>query len=442
MAFNIQSFVRISSSGNASNILLADGTYIGGPDYFTYITAQDLMATITGAGYFNTMAHDLDVYDRIYCVDSTGAQLDLYVASITSNPTLVTTGTAAVSGDVIGPAASTDNALVRFDGVTGKLVQNSVGILSDVGALSGLTLLDVDNVRIDLNTISSTNANGNINLTPNGTGLNVLANAQVTNVTASRAVVTDASSNLNESVTTAAELAFVNGVTSAIQTQIDTKISQSGAQIYAASATGNDTYVVTLSPVPSGYVNGMVLNVKPDTANTGPATINVNGLGAISILHADGSVLNSGDIGANQIVNLVYNSTGPKFQIQSALGSSAALTGNTYNVNQVAHGFTVGKVVYLNSTTYTAAIASADTTSEVVGIIISATDADNFVLQFGGRVTGLSALTAGSVYYLSPSAAGDLTATKPTTIGQVVKPLLVADTTTSGFWVNYLGALL
>jgi len=74
------------------------------------------------------------------------------------------------SGDVVGPASATDNALVRFDGTTGKLIQNSVGILADTGELSGLTRLDVDNIRIDGNTISSTNANGDINLTPNGTG--------------------------------------------------------------------------------------------------------------------------------------------------------------------------------------------------------------------------------------------------------------------------------
>ena len=43
------------------------------------------------------------------------------------------------SGDVTGPASSTDNALARFDSTTGKIIQNSVGILSDAGAISGLT---------------------------------------------------------------------------------------------------------------------------------------------------------------------------------------------------------------------------------------------------------------------------------------------------------------
>jgi hypothetical protein len=46
---------------------------------------------------------------------------------------------AGALGDVVGPASATDNALARFDLTTGKLIQNSVGILSDAGILTGLT---------------------------------------------------------------------------------------------------------------------------------------------------------------------------------------------------------------------------------------------------------------------------------------------------------------
>jgi hypothetical protein len=46
---------------------------------------------------------------------------------------------AGALGDVVGPASATDNALARFDTTTGKLIQNSVGILSDAGVLTGLT---------------------------------------------------------------------------------------------------------------------------------------------------------------------------------------------------------------------------------------------------------------------------------------------------------------
>jgi hypothetical protein len=46
--------------------------------------------------------------------------------------------TDAASGNVDGPASATDNALARFDGTTGKLIQNSVGLLSDLGILTGV----------------------------------------------------------------------------------------------------------------------------------------------------------------------------------------------------------------------------------------------------------------------------------------------------------------
>lgn len=75
-----------------------------------------------------------------------------------------------VTGNVIGPSSSTDNAVVRFNGTTGKLIQNSVAILSDTGQMTGLTLLDSGNLRLQGNTLSSTNSNGDINLTPNGSG--------------------------------------------------------------------------------------------------------------------------------------------------------------------------------------------------------------------------------------------------------------------------------
>lgn len=48
---------------------------------------------------------------------------------------------AGSAGDVVGPGSSTDNALVRFDGTTGKLVQNSAGVLDDSGNLSGIAAL-------------------------------------------------------------------------------------------------------------------------------------------------------------------------------------------------------------------------------------------------------------------------------------------------------------
>lgn len=85
----------------------------------------------------------------------------------------------------------------------------------------------VDNVRIDGNTISTTNTNGNLTLTPNGTGvvnpsaLTVTGNAIFSNATATTVPYLNASKVLTSSAVTPTELGYLTGVTSAIQTQIN-----------------------------------------------------------------------------------------------------------------------------------------------------------------------------------------------------------------------------
>lgn len=57
-------------------------------------------------------------------------------------------------GDVEGPASATDNAIVRFDGTTGKLVQNSAVTIADTtGDISGVgqlnaTTVDATNIEV------------------------------------------------------------------------------------------------------------------------------------------------------------------------------------------------------------------------------------------------------------------------------------------------------
>jgi hypothetical protein len=62
---------------------------------------------------------------------------------------------AGAAGDVVGPASATDNALARFDLTTGKLIQNSVGVLSDAGVLTGLTGL-TSSGNVTLSALTST----------------------------------------------------------------------------------------------------------------------------------------------------------------------------------------------------------------------------------------------------------------------------------------------
>lgn len=80
---------------------------------------------------------------------------------------------AAVTAQVVLGAfvtgALVDERLLRADGTT--KIQSSPVALTDAGAMSGLTQLTCDNLRLDGNTLSSQDTNGNIVLSPNGTGV-------------------------------------------------------------------------------------------------------------------------------------------------------------------------------------------------------------------------------------------------------------------------------
>lgn len=95
---------------------------------------------------------------------------------------------------------------------------------------------------------------------------------------------------------------------------------------YAADAEASDAYAIDLSPTPAAYYNGMVVNFKANTANTGTATLNVNSLGAKTIKKHHDQDLATGDIESGQIVTVVYDGT--NFQMQSQSGKSAEILGD------------------------------------------------------------------------------------------------------------------
>ena len=62
------------------------------------------------------------------------------------------------SGDVVGGSSSTDNALARYDGTTGKLIQNSVVIVGDTGSITGVNALTAESLVVNNNaTLGSSN---------------------------------------------------------------------------------------------------------------------------------------------------------------------------------------------------------------------------------------------------------------------------------------------
>lgn len=105
---------------------------------------------------------------------------------------------------------------------------------------------------------------------------------------------------------------------------------------------GNDSgaanaYVLTFAANFNSYTNGIVVYWVPANTNSGASTININGIGAVNIVNADGSSLTANQIIANQLT--IIASQGGNFVLQSAsilngtftpswTGFSAAPTGN------------------------------------------------------------------------------------------------------------------
>lgn len=96
---------------------------------------------------------------------------------------------------------------------------------------------------------------------------------------------------------------------------------------YIATGGAANAYTMTLVPAVTAYAAGQIFVGKANHANTGAATVNVNGLGVKNIKKANDQDLESGDIEVDQIIVLGYDGT--NFQLLSPIAtqmSTAAVT--------------------------------------------------------------------------------------------------------------------
>jgi hypothetical protein len=102
----------------------------------------------------------------------------------------------------------------------------------------------------------------------------------------------------------------------------------------------------------------------------------------------------------------------------------------------------VGKAIYFDGTNYDLALANSTAKAEVIGVVESVIDVNNFVFISVGIITGLSGLTAGNVGWLSDVTAGLITNTIPTTPGNITKPIWIALSTTSAIVYQERGKII
>lgn len=186
----------------------------------------------------------------------------------------------------------------------------------------------------------------------------------------------------------------------------------------------------------------------------------VNGITAYNLLAGDGIGITSSSniftISHGTLVNTGVTFAGNvKFNGTVSFASSPTVSNVVIGVTPKTSGITAGNIVRINGGGLTLAKADSSINSEVLGIVVGEDASSNIVAVAGAinnttfastianilGVTG-GTLAAGQVYFLSPTTAGKVTTTEPTTINQVSKPILLGITTNQAAILPYRGSLI
>jgi hypothetical protein len=172
----------------------------------------------------------------------------------------------------IGTGTETAGNAVNHSVIGGKFftdkLDHTLGVLTASSALlvdsdSKLDNIKIDNIDIDGNTISSTDANGNINITPNGSGKTIISN-----------IFTDASTSLTT---------FVQGLTgnAATATALQTArtIAISGG-VTGTATSFNGTANIAIAVTQIDVASASVVGILP-VANGGTGASTSTGSGSV-----------------------------------------------------------------------------------------------------------------------------------------------------------------
>lgn len=287
---------------------------------------------------------------KLYCENSSGVVTLLASAS-------------GSSGDVVGPASSTDNAIVRFDGTTGKLVQNS-----------GVTIDDSGNMVVSVN--SATDA---LRITQTGAG-NALVVEDSANPDSSPFVV-DAAGQvaIGSSTSTAQSFRVAKAITGSAtafsiinQAAVQSDVTTTASMFYTGAATQAASF--TLSS----------LNHYSADQNT---------FGASSIVSDQrGFVANSSLTGATNNYGFFSNIAAPTSGITTTgTVTGISSSGTTVTVNHDAITYTNGQTVTVTATANATALVSGATCT-----ILSVGSTDFTLIGAANNTVGTSFTATGA----------------------------------------------
>ena len=269
---------------------------------------------------------------------------------------------------------------------------------------SALTKVDDTNVTLTLGGTPSAALLQGVSLTLGWTG--TLADSRIASAATWNAKLSDAPSD-------GTTYGRNNGTWTAVPTS-------SGDAIYHGTASGTDTYTVTIAG-PTSYADGDAYLIRFTNGNTTGCTLNINGLGARDLYRNNDGPLLGGDIANGGEMLCIYNSTLSRFQVIGISPNSLI----AYVTNDDSVTITKGQAVYAfggtgDRMTVKLANNSGDATSaQTVGLVLSTLIAANqkgFIMM-QGLLDGLNILPTstfndGDPLYLGATP-GSITKTKP-----------------------------
>jgi len=352
----------------------------GGTDIGEDLVDADLLIVDNGAGGTNRKTTLTRVKKYIY-------------SAISGDVTVVNNGALTIAN------GSVENAMLAGSIANAKLTNSAVTVGStsiSLGAtqtaIAGITELDVDNVNVNGNTISTTNTNGNLVLDPNGTGTIDVSSARITSL-ATPTGSTDAATkayvdaqlqglDVKQSVRVATTAngtlssAFANGqtvdgITLATNDRILIKDQSTGSEngIYTVNASGAPTRATDFD-ANSEVTGGAFFFAEEGTTNAD------NGF----VLTNDGAIT----LGTTALTFTQFSGAG-----QVIAGSALTKSGNTLNVAVDNSSIEINSDalrVKASGITNAMLAGSIDLTAKVTG-----------ALPVGNGGTGLTSIAKGSV---------------------------------------------
>lgn len=143
--------------------------------------------------------------------------------------------------------------------------------------------------------------------------------------------------------------AAVNDTARQMMSDLVREFQVNGVKVLASVA-GTNTITGSMTPDLTSYSDGLMVIFRPANNSTGAATLNIDSLGARTLVRGDRTALESGDLQASSIHIAIYDSTNSEFVVLNPL-SFSLVNGTLSGTLSVAGALTLNGVLTTDNTT-------------------------------------------------------------------------------------------